>query len=101
MILEQLMLKEIADGKHKKYRREFNGTWIYTIHKGRWSNYRHEPDMPGVTIHYQADGPVSTIVYCDTMARAWELYQDLERNRRRIAASQKKLGEYIRTNKLY
>ena len=101
MILEQLLLKDIASGKHPKYRREFNGAWIYTIHQGRWSNYRHEPDMPGVTIHYQADGPVSTIVYCDSMARAWELYQDLERNRERIHVEQTKLGEYIRKHKLY
>lgn len=85
----------------QEYKREYNGTWIYTIHPGRWSMYRHEADMPGVTIHYQADGPVSTIVYCDNLRRAEELQQDLERNRERIHTSQRQLGEYIRTNKLY
>lgn len=77
------------------------GTWIYTIHPGRWSMYNHESDMPGVTIHYQASGPVSTIVYCDSNARANELIEDLNRRAESIHVEQKRLGEYIRTNKLY
>lgn len=85
----------------QKYKREYNGTWIYTIHQGRWSIYNHEADMPGVTIHYQADGPVSTIVYCENLKRAEELMEDLERNRERIHAEQRKLGDYIRKHKLY
>mgnify|MGYP007077509935 CR=1 FL=1 len=85
----------------QEYKQYHNGTWIYTIHPGRWSMYRHEADMPGVTIHYQANGPVSTIVYCDNLKRAEELREDLERNRERIHAEQRQLGEYIRTNKLY
>lgn len=85
----------------QEYRREYKGTWIYTIYPGRWQVYNHETDMPGVTIKYRSGGLVSTIVYCDNLKRAEELQQDLERNRERTHTEQRVLGEYIRNNKLY
>ena len=76
---------------------------VDNVDNGRYKNYRREyTTMPGVTVQFKAHyGPETTIVYCDNLKRAYEIVEYQENNRDSIKDAQQKLGNYIRTNKLY
>lgn len=96
------ILKDVANGTYPAYDRSFNGQWLYKIYKGKKQMYSHDETMPGVTVFFKAHyGPETTIVYCDNLKRAYEIIEYQETNRIAIHDAQKKLGDYIRKNKMY
>lgn len=101
--LAKFLVDNVENGRYKNYRREFKSQYLYTIYKGQHKLYAEDDTtMPGVTVQFQAHyGPESTIVYCDNLKRAYEIVEYQETNRDSIVEAQQKLGDYIRTNKLY
>ncbi len=96
------ILKDVANGTYPSYDRSFNGQWLYKIYKGKKQMYSHDETMPGVTVFFKAHySPETTIVYCDNLKRAYEIVEYQETNRIDIYDAQKKLGEYIRANKMH
>lgn len=101
--LAKFLVDNVDNGRYKNYRREYNGQYLYTITKGQYKMYSEDDaTMPGVTVQFKAHyGPEVTIVYCDNLKRAYEIVEYQEANRVAIHDAQKKLGEYIRANKMY
>lgn len=91
-----MTIKDIENGTHKKYRREYKSTHLYTIYKGKAMMYNNDETMPGVTVHFQDHyGPATTIVYCDNIKRAYEIVEYQEANKVAIHEAQQTLGKHI------
>jgi len=96
------IVREVENGKQKTFKRYFNATYLYTIHKGKALMYDEDETMPGVTVQFQNHyEPSTTSVYCPNVKRAYEIIEYQETNRGAIHIFQKALGDYIVENKMY
>ena len=97
-----MTIKDIENGTHKKYRREYKNTHLYTIYKGKAMMYNNDETMPGVTVHFQnKNDNAATIVYCDNIKRANEIIEYQEKHKVAIHEQQQAIGNYIRKHKMY
>ena len=96
------MIQEVESGTRPLLKGKYKTTELFTVYKGQKQPYSHDKTMPGVTVYFQDHyGPATTIVYCDNLKRAYEIVEYQIKNKVAIHDAQKKLGEYIRENKMY